>query len=380
MNAERKPAGFESPIAAEATGGETQTSSARRIVGFDVARALAIFGMVVIHFNLVMADGDSGWLQWTLDRAAGRPAAVFMILAGIGVAIRSNRAAEQGDAAISRARRVLVRRGLFFLVCGFAFLTVWPGDILRIYGVSFLIAAPLFLTPTRLLLILAASIIAAFVGMVFLLDFSAGWNFETLDYTGLWTAKGATRNLLFNGFRAVFPWTALLLTGICLGRIDWSSQVARRTTILGGLVVTAIAEVVSQPLVAVVIAAGTPSEDAIAVCGTNSLPAMPLFLLSAGGLACAVIAVSVGWAEASPGGLLVRSLAATGQTAFTWYIAHVVVGVGGLYATGIVQHHTSLLALTVATGACVLASCVSLGYRRRFHYGPLEWMLRRIAG
>ena len=380
MNAERKPAAFESPVTPGATDGGTQTSSARRVIGFDVARALAIFGMIAIHFNLVMADGDSGWLQWTLDRAAGRPAAVFLILAGIGIAIRSNRAAQQGDAAISRARRVLVRRGLFFLVCGFAFLTVWPGDILRLYGVSFLIAAPLFLTPTRPLLILAASIIAAFVGMVFLLDFSAGWNFETLDYADLWTAKGATRNLLFNGFRAVFPWTALLLTGICLGRIDWSSQVARRTTIFCGLVVTAIAEVVSQSLLAVVIAAGTPSEDAIAVCGTDSLPAMPLFLLSAGGVACAVIAVCVGWAEARPGGLIVRSLAATGQTAFTWYIAHVVVGVGGLYATGFVQHHTNLLALTVAAGACALATCFSLGYRRRFRYGPLEWVLRKIAG
>ena len=109
-------------------------------------------------------------------------------------------------------------------------------------------------------------------------------------------------------------------------------------------------------------------------------PAMPLFLLSAGGLACAVIAVSVGWAEASPGGLIVRSLAATGQTAFTWYIAHVVVGVGGLSAAGLVQRHTSLLALAVATGACVLATCFSLQYRRRFRYGPLEWVLRRIAG
>ena len=380
MNAERKPVAFASPVAPETTGRGTQTPTARRVVGFDVARALALFGMIVIHFNLVMADGDSGWLQWTLDRSAGRPAAVFMLLAGVGIAIRSNRSAEQGDAAISSARRVLVRRGLFLLVCGFVFLTVWPGDILRLYGVSFLITAPLLLAPTRFLLMLAASIIAAFVGMVFLLDFSAGWNFETLDYAGLWTAKGATRNLLFNGFRAVFPWTAFLLTGICLGRMDWSSQVVRRTTILCGLVVTAIAEVVSQPLVAVVIAAGTPSEDAVAVFGTDSLPAMPLFLLSAGGLACAVIAISVGWAEASPSGLIVRSLAATGQTAFTWYMAHVVVGVGGLSAAGLVQRHTSLLALAVATGACVLATCFSLQYRRRFRYGPLEWVLRRIAG
>ncbi|MEE3372095.1 MAG: DUF418 domain-containing protein [Planctomycetota bacterium] len=380
MNAERAPTAMESPVAPVVTGAATQSPPATRVVGFDVARAVAIFGMAVIHFNLVMTDGDSGWLQWVLDRFAGRPAAVFMILAGIGIAIRSRQAAEQGAAAIHSARRVLVQRGVFFLVCGFVFLTVWPGDILRVYGVSFLIAAPLLLMPSRLLLILAASIIAAFVGMVFLLDFSAGWNFETLDYAGLWTAQGATRNLLFNGFRAVFPWTALLLTGICLGRIDWSSQAVRRTTILCGLMATTIAEVISRPLVAVAVAAGNPNEDAIAVFGTDSLPAMPLFLLSAGGLACAAIAACVGWAEARPRGLIIRSLAATGQTAFTWYIAHVVVGIGGLYAIGFVQRHTSLLALATATGAFALVMFSSHVYRHRFCYGPLEWVLRRVAG
>jgi surface polysaccharide O-acyltransferase-like enzyme len=29
----------------------------QRIVGFDVARSLAIFGMIVVHFMLVMTDG-----------------------------------------------------------------------------------------------------------------------------------------------------------------------------------------------------------------------------------------------------------------------------------------------------------------------------------
>ena len=380
MHAEGEPTDPESLAVPVVTRAATQSSPATRIVGFDVARSLAIFGMAVIHFNLVMTDGGSSWLQWMADRAAGRPAAVFMILAGIGIAIRSRRAAEQGAVAIHRARRVLIRRGMFFLLCGFVFLTVWPGDILRVYGVSFLIAAPLLLLPSRPLLILAASIIAVFVGMVFLLDFSAGWDFKTLHYAGLWTAQGATRNLLFNGFRAVFPWTALLLMGMCLGRIDWSSQAVRRTTILYGLMVTTIAEVISRPLVAMAISAGNPSADAVAVFGTDSLPAMPLFLLSAGGLACAVIACSVGCAEARPRGLIIRSLAATGQTAFTWYIAHVVVGVGGLYAIGFVQRHTSLLALATATGAFALAMFSSHVYRRRFRYGPLEWVLRRVAG
>ena len=38
-------------------------------------------------------------------------------------------------------RKTLTNRGLFLLVVGFVNLLIWPGDILRVYGVSLLIAA-----------------------------------------------------------------------------------------------------------------------------------------------------------------------------------------------------------------------------------------------
>src|SRR5215213_9752487 len=43
-------------------------TSGGRVVGFDVARAFAILGMVVVHFSLVLADERSGtdWLDVAL--------------------------------------------------------------------------------------------------------------------------------------------------------------------------------------------------------------------------------------------------------------------------------------------------------------------------
>lgn len=63
----------------------------QRIAGFDVARSLAIFGMIVVHFMLVMTDGVPAekWSDSLMHLLDGRPAATFVILAGIGVTLMS---------------------------------------------------------------------------------------------------------------------------------------------------------------------------------------------------------------------------------------------------------------------------------------------------
>src|SRR5262249_48919426 len=117
-----------------------------RIAGYDIARSFALLGMIVVHFSLVMtADRSSpGWLVSILGFLDGRAAATFVILAGVGVTLRSQRAAANADPhAIAHVQRTLICRGLFLLVVGFLNLRIWPGDILRVYGVSLLLAARL---------------------------------------------------------------------------------------------------------------------------------------------------------------------------------------------------------------------------------------------
>ena len=79
---------------AKSLGVATPAGSAERVIGFDLARALAILGMVVVHFSLVMAADRSGpaWLTEVLGFLDGRAAATFVILAGVGVTLMSRRA------------------------------------------------------------------------------------------------------------------------------------------------------------------------------------------------------------------------------------------------------------------------------------------------
>ena len=103
-------------------GSPTATDPSSRILGFDLARALALLGMIVVHFGLVASADHSrpAWAAFVLRAFNGRAASTFMVLAGIGLTLRSRRAlAEDDPLARSEVRKTLIRRGVFLLVVGF---------------------------------------------------------------------------------------------------------------------------------------------------------------------------------------------------------------------------------------------------------------------
>ena len=70
-----------------------------RVVGFDIARALAVFGMVAVNFKVVMGAGSAGpdWLVGVVGLLEGRAAATFVVLAGVGISLMSSSSRMAGD-------------------------------------------------------------------------------------------------------------------------------------------------------------------------------------------------------------------------------------------------------------------------------------------
>jgi hypothetical protein len=66
----------------------------------------------------------------------------------------------------------------------------------------------------------AAAFVAGFVGLMCVWDYGARWDWQTMEYTGLWTPVGFVRYLFYDGLRAVFPWAGLLIFGMWVGRVD----------------------------------------------------------------------------------------------------------------------------------------------------------------
>jgi uncharacterized membrane protein YeiB len=370
-------------------------SERRRIEGYDLARGLAIWGMVTVHFRLVMAfhARQPAWLHSAVEMLDGRAAALFVILAGIGIALRTAKNSSRGAPAIpenadppvsasGRDRRLLTRRGMFLLSAGFLNLIVWEGDILRVYGISLIIAALLLDVSDRTLLIAAGSFLAGFLLLMGVTDYNAEWEWATFTYNHLWTAHGAARNLFFNGFRSVFPWTGLLVFGYWLGRQLLANRVSRKQLFGWSLCIALTTEILSALLVGYLRrhSAGLNETDIVALFGTGSMPPLPAFLLAAGSTAVAVIAASLFIAERYPTTLPVRALVACGQLAFTWYVFHIVIGLGTLMKLGIVDNQTLGTAVTVGAAFFAGICLVSLAVRATGRRGPLESLLRKVAG
>jgi uncharacterized membrane protein YeiB len=341
--------------------------------------------MIVVHFCIIGTEDRTTppWMAEVLRRLDGRASAVFMILAGIGVSLMTHSALESADPAdLGVARRTLIRRGVGLLILGFLNLTVWAGDILRIYGISLFVAAFLISRSDRILLVCSALFPAAFMVAFHLIDFERNWDWSTFEYRNLWTVQGQLLNLFYNGFRSVLPWTGLLTLGMWIGRRDLANRARLMRGLLTGLVVAMSAEAFSAWLVrhfSVAPAAFGSPEVVSALLGTESMPALPMFLLATGGTAVTIIMVCCLAVEWRPGRWWLP-LAATGQMALTWYVAHILLGLGGFVVSGRVG--TESLPHSAGLGVLffvIALVCSTLRKVLGFQQGPLEAILRRMV-
>ena len=356
-----------------------------RIEGYDVARALAVFGMVIVNFKTTMGAERLGpeKLVGLLNLLDGRAAALFVVLAGIGISLLTRRALQTGDRMMLAAhRRSLLRRALVLFAVGLAYWPLWPADILHFYGVYIVVAVVFLSRAKRYLVVAATGFVLVSFSMLLLLDYDRGINWATLDYQGFWTPAGFFRNLFFNGFHPVFPWTGFMLAGMFIGRFNLSVRVNQLRLLSGGLTLVLLAELGSCWLSGEVWALATTAkelEDLLAVVDTAPMPPTPLYMLAGTGWAAIIVAACIALSQTFPRAGWLQPLVVTGQLALTLYVAHVVVGMGMLELIGRIENQTATFALVAALVFCLSGVVFALWWRSRFAQGPLEVGLRRLS-
>jgi len=360
------------------------TVAPSRLEGLDLARALAVFGMVVVNFEVVLVAAGSGpgWLAELTGLLHGRAAATFVVLAGMGVSLLSRWARESAERApLLRARGTLLRRALLLFVVGALYTPIWPADILHFYGLYLACAVLLLRAPSSRLWAFAIATTLAAPLLLVTLDYEAGWDWATLEYEGLWTPAGALRHLFFNGFHPVVPWLAFLLVGMALGRLELAATRVRRRLLLWGAASAAVAELGSRLFIAMFAeAVGDAEREGLeALLGTAPMPPALLFVVAGTGTACAVIGACLSAAGRWGRSRWMGPLLATGRLALTLYVAHVVVGMGSLEALGWLEGRSRAFALGAAIAFCVGAVLFSQLWSLRFERGPLEALLRKLS-
>jgi uncharacterized protein len=349
-----------------------------RVTGFDLARALAIFGMVIVNFKIAMnADTGSQLLMSFAHLFEGRASALFVILAGVGITFMTNKARVSSDGiSISKGRISLIKRGLLLVSIGLLYAPIWEADILHFYGFYFLIASVVFMFNDRALLLVSAIIILGFPILMLLFNYEQNWNWVSLTYENFWSFDGMVRHIVFNGFHPIFPWAAFLIFGMWLGRQDLSQQAIRKRLLLGSIMSLIIIESLFY-IIKLSLGDGAVLEmtnDKVEfLFSTSIIPPLPQYIISAGSSAVIVLIGCLYFSDKFSEKYIHKWLCQTGRLSLTLYVAHVILGMG------VLVNQTINFSLFSALTFCVCGIVFSVIWLKYFKTGPLEWLFRKVA-
>lgn len=364
----------------------------RRDPTLDVARAVAMIGVVILNYHSYL-NGDSAWFQLfpsfgerLFNPGTGvlttRFAAVFVLVAGAGVSLLTRTSRSTKDPQqLRQDRLILLRRGVLLYSFGYLLQWIWPGTILFYYGAFFIVAAILFAAPTRHILTLAAASAIAAAAI-------AWWRIEQ-SFDGnptSWLAPAnvdSPRNLLIRTFisytHPLFPWLLFFLVGMILGRhllrlaefrqrlMLWSGAILAGTYLLNFVIVADPAKTNDERLIAMIFSTRPYDRGLLYSIGT----------LASSVLALCVISIVVEFLRDNS---VVDTLARAGQMSLSIYLAHI------LFFNVIVHrlHLVGSTGLDTALGLSVLfyamAIPMSALWRRYIGRGPAEVVYRSFGG
>lgn len=304
-------------------------SPTSRLPALDVARGIAVVGMIYMHFV-------GSKLATLLE---GRAAALFFLLAGITWALSGQ----------LRARRALVLAAF-----GVVFhRLVWPTEVLVPLALMMLVCQGLWRRGAWavggvLVLVLAATPLAQarFAALIqsdwlddgsHLADHSLGW--PTL------------RALVLDGNYPLLPWLALPLLGMLAA--SGAGLSARRTRLwfLSALPLSILAQFLGP-----------------ATWVPTTLP----FLLRIGSTAAALIAGLLWWDTARGLPRFTLPLAALGRLSLTHYVGHIVLVFAPLRLLYPDEDWPLRVGMAAFLGYVIVAVPLSVLWLRRFPRGPLE--------
>lgn len=220
-----------------------------RLAGIDAARGLALLGMMATHVLPTFESDAQLTPTWVGLVFSGRAAALFAVLAGIGLALSTGKQQPLQGPELGAARRGIALRALVVGAVGLSLggLEVNIAIILVHYAVLFLCVLPFLGLGAKQLLPLAALWVVAAPVLAFLLrpwllapspplhlGHNPGW-------ADLGTPAALLGDLFLTGYYPVLQWIAYLLIGLAIGRMALTAAVPA-LLVVGGAAAAVLAK------------------------------------------------------------------------------------------------------------------------------------------
>jgi uncharacterized membrane protein YeiB len=362
-------------------------SSTGRLIGVDLARGLAVYGMYAAHVGPDPSEG--GTTGFLMELSHGRASALFAFLAGFSIMLMTGRRTPKTGRAGRQAVAKVVIRALVLLALGTALtMSGTPVEvILAFYGLFFLLVLPLHRLGARALAITVGAGALVLPQILYVVH-------QALDSSepgGIWTWPGdadGILSLLFTGSYPALTWIPFVIAGMAVARLDLAATAVRIRLAFTGTVLAVLGHggswlalhLVPGALSAVGASAwwsdtwghpeGSPAELLVASPHSETT----LSILGNTGVAIAVLIGCLAAVDAFPRfGRIARPVIAVGSMSLTAYVFHVV----GISLLGIEELPGS--PLYVLLGFLVAVTVLATLWSRYFRRGPLEWLLGRAT-
>jgi len=355
-----------------------------RIIGIDVARALAIFGMIIVNFKIAFGSHGGKVLKSLLSIFDGKAASTFVVLAGIGIGFMTRKALSQNDSKLIKSIRTKIfKRSIFLLTIGLLYMPIWPADILHYYGVYMMLVLLCLRLPRKWLLIIATFFILIYPLLMMIWNYEAGWDFSTLTYSGFWTVSGFFRNLFYNGFHPVIPWSAFMLVGYWFSKFDLNDNTFLKKAIKISSALFIFTLLVSKSLIYFLsIDDYSIRSELVQILGTSPMPPLPIYMISGSCVAILIISSLILISKKYSTNKIILALKSTGQLAFTFYVAHVIIGmvIVDIIAPNSLGTYSTMFSFAYACLFFLMCVVFAMIWTKNHKMGPLEWVMRKVAG
>lgn len=371
----------------------------RRLTGIDAARGLALLGMMAVHILPAYTADLDLTMPWSV--AVGKSAALFAVIAGLGIAMTTGRRHLLVGRKYAAESSSLVVRAVLIGSLGLLLGVLVPNEafiILPYYAILFVLAIPL-LRLSRRWLVACTTVIAIGVPVA-----SHFWRAQNPDrvvgifnptFGDLLSEPGQVLSLvLISGAYPALAWVAYICAGLAVGRGDLRRRSSVAKMMFLGIAMALAANAMAW--LALNAAGGRAAIDtandaasspvdvediltagADGIIPTNTLwwlaingphTTTPLDIFHTIGIALAVLGAMILLGRVA--GRLLKPLNAIGSMPLTMYAVHLLLLVQPwMPENTTAEYGIQLLILTV----------IALVWTRFFRRGPLEQIVRSIS-
>jgi len=316
----------------------------QRNILIDLLRAIALIGMILINFKVVMfhQPGSSGIVDWQLSFLEGKFAALFVILSGF--------------VFYSKNLKFNNIKVLILFIIGMLNQIIFPADIIHYYSLFFFFGFFLLNKSlnTQLIALVFVAIISTYLTNN--INHLENWNKVTLEYPHFWSIKGFLSNTFLDGWHPFFPWFIFFQWGMILKKFKDYKRL-----VLGSLVV-----IISYGLL--------QSNLSLSPIPIN----MNYIVFSCALWTLLISCTHLMRAQVQKMNSL-KLISKTGQMTLTHYFFHIYIGLGIFDELGTLEVqniNTVFLRVAIYTLVTLIFSIIWLRFYKR---GPLELCLKRLT-